>query len=69
MNSTPKQKKQPEELEYKYLYTDTEERLKEILGSKVSIKAKNNEKGKIEIEYYSSEELEALVDKLKEIQK
>ncbi len=69
MNSTPKQKKQPEELEYRYLYTDTEERLKEILGSKVSIKAKNNETGKIEIEYYSSEELEALVDKLKEIQR
>ena len=65
MNSTPKQKKQPEELEYRYLYTDTEERLKEILGSKVSIKAKNNETGK----YYSSEELEALVDKLKEIQR
>lgn len=69
VNSEPKQKKEQEELAYKYLYTDTEERLKEILGSKVTIKAKNNEKGKIEIEYYSSEELDALVDKLKEIQK
>lgn len=69
INSSPKPKKEAEELEHKYLYTDTEERLKEILGSKVTIKAKNNEKGKIEIEYYSSEELEALVDKLKEIQK
>lgn len=69
INSTPKTKKEPETVDYKFLYTDTEERLKEILGSKVSIKAKNNEKGKIEIEYYSSEELDALVDKLKEIQK
>lgn len=69
LNSSPKPKKEPEEIDYKYLYTDTEEHLKEILGSKVTIKAKNNEAGKIEIEYYSSEELEALVDKLKEIQK
>lgn len=69
LNSDPKPKKESEELAYKYLYTDTEERLKEILGSKVTIKAKSNEKGKIEIEYYSSEELDALVDKLKEIQK
>ena len=69
LNASPKPKKEAEEIDYKYLYTDTEERLKEILGSKVTIKAKTNEKGKIEIEYYSSEELEGLVDKLKEIQK
>lgn len=69
LHSKQTRTKPQEVLEYKYLYTDTEERLKEILGSKVSIKPKSNEKGKIEIEYYSSEELEALVDKLKEIQK
>lgn len=69
LNASPKQKKETAEIDYKYLYTDTEERLKEILGSKVTIKAKSNEKGKIEIEYYSSEELEGLVDKLKEVQK
>lgn len=69
INAGPKPKKEPDELAYRYLYTDTEECLKEILGSKVSIKPKNNDKGKIEIEYYSQEELEALVDKLKEIQK
>lgn len=69
LNASPKPKKEAEEIDYKYLYTDTEERLKEILGSKVTIKAKTNEKGKIEIEYYSSEELDGLVDKLKEIQK
>lgn len=69
LNASPKPKREAEEIDYKYLYTDTEERLKEILGSKVTIKAKSNEKGKIEIEYYSSEELEGLVDKLKEVQK
>lgn len=69
ITGTPKPKKEAEPLEHKYLYTDMEDHLKEILGSKVTIKAKSNEKGKIEIEYYSSEELEALVDKLKEIQK
>lgn len=69
LNASPKPKKEAEEIDYKYLYTDTEEQLKEILGSKVTIKAKTNEKGKIEIEYYSSEELEGLVDKLKEVQK
>lgn len=69
LNASPKPKKEAAEIDYKYLYTDTEERLKEILGSKVTIKAKSNEKGKIEIEYYSSEELEGLVDKLKEVQK
>ena len=69
LNSQPKEKRELPELEHKYLYTDMEEHLKEVLGSKVSIKAKTNEKGKIEIEYYSSEELEALIDKLNEIQK
>lgn len=69
LNSSPKPKKETEELANKFLYTDMEEQLKEILGTKVAIKAKNNEKGKIEIEYFSSEELESLIDKLKEIQK
>ena len=37
-----------------------EERLKNILGTKVSIKDKEG-KGKIEIEYYSNEEFDRLV--------
>ena len=39
-----------------------EEKLKGWLGTKVSIARKKNNKGKIEIEYYSQEELERLVD-------
>lgn len=67
LNATPKNQPK-EEIKHPYLYADTEELLKQILGSKVSIKAKSNDKGKIEIEYYSSDELDALVDKLRELQ-
>lgn len=67
LNTAPKDQPK-EEIKHPYLYTDTEELLKQILGSKVSIKAKSNDKGKIEIEYYSSDELDALVDKLRELQ-
>ena len=42
------------------VYKNMEENLGNILGSKVSIKTKNGKKGKIEIEYYSQEELERL---------
>lgn len=39
-----------------------EEKLKSIVGTKVSIKGKSNNKGKIEIEYYSIDELEHIMD-------
>lgn len=43
-------------------YEDIEQKLKNIMGTKVSINQKDNKKGKIEIEYYSNEELERIVD-------
>lgn len=43
-----------------------EEELKTILGTKVTLKH-NGKKGKIEIEYYSRDELERLIDLLKAI--
>lgn len=43
-----------------FLYKDIEEKLKDILGTKATIKAKNNNKGKIEIEYYSQEDLDRI---------
>ena len=43
-----------------YLYKDIEEKLKDILGTKATIKAKNNNKGKIEIEYYSQDDLDRI---------
>lgn len=45
-----------------FLYRDIEEKIKKIMGTKVSIKKKNNNNGKIEIEYYSVEELERILD-------
>ena len=36
--------------------------MKQILGSKVSIKNKKNNKGKIEIEYYSRDDLDRIID-------
>ena len=44
------------------IFNSIEEQLKLIVGSKVSIKRKSPEKGKIEIEYYSSEELDRIID-------
>ncbi|MDF2801632.1 MAG: spo0J [Anaerocolumna sp.] len=45
-----------------YVYKDLEEKIKKIMGTKVSIKKKANNNGKIEIDYYSTEELERLID-------
>lgn len=46
------------------VYSDLEEQLKESTGTKVSIIPKDNNKGKIEIEYYNQDELERIVEKL-----
>ena len=58
---TPKKKI---ELDNKDIYADFEEKLKQSMGTKVSINRKSNTKGKIEIEYYSEEELERIYDLL-----
>ena len=65
MINQPKKEKKKDE--YAYLYQDKEETMKQILGSKVHIKNKKNNKGKIEIEYYSRDELERIVDMIKSI--
>lgn len=44
------------------VYRDLEEKMKVSLGTKVSINRKNDQKGRIEIEYYSMEELERLIE-------
>ena len=51
-----------------FLYKDLEEKFKYKLGAKTTVKPKNNEKGKIEIEYYSKEELEHIMEKIYSIQ-
>lgn len=47
-----------------FIYEDIEEKLKLSLGTKVSVTAKENGSGKIEIEFYSSDDLERLLDML-----
>ena len=49
------------------IYQETQESLKNILGTKVYINAKDNKSGKIEIEYYSSDELNRVVDLIQSI--
>lgn len=51
------------------IYQDLEERMKAILGTKVEINQKDNNKGKIEIEYYSMDELDRIIDLLRTIEK
>jgi ParB family chromosome partitioning protein len=49
------------------IYQNLEENLKGILGTKINIQAKDDEKGKIEIEYYSKDELDRIVELLRSI--
>lgn len=66
INDGEPEKKQKDNIDPKLLaiYGELEEKLKQILGTKVSIHPKDNNKGKIEIEYYSQDELDVIVDKL-----
>lgn len=65
-NKEPEKEKETSE---KLAYKKLEESLKSILGSKVSIKGRNNGKGKIEIDYYSVEELDRIAELLSTIKK
>ena len=49
------------------IYHDLEEQMKGILGTKVTINSKNEKQGKLEIEYYSQEELDRIIDLLRSI--
>ena len=65
-----KPEKQPnkrEEEQNNIIYREIEEKLKSIIGSKVKINRKAGNKGRIEIEYYSSEELERIVELIHQI--
>lgn len=59
--TTEKVKKQKKESENHFVYADIEEKMKSLLGTKVVINHRANNKGKIEIEYYSNDELERLL--------
>ncbi len=43
------------------IYKEIEENLKTVLGTKTSVKAKSKDRGKIEIEYYSTDDMERIL--------
>lgn len=63
----PKQVKLPIPSEEAAIYDAIANKLREKMGTKVSINHKKNGKGKIEIEYYSQEELERLLEMFDDI--
>ncbi len=60
--NNPKPEKVKPVLENAFVYEDIENKIKEITGTKVKVNHKPNGKGKIEIEYYSDNELERLLE-------
>lgn len=61
----PKEKKKKDD---SIFYRDLEEKMKQIIGTKVSIQTKTKKKGKIEIEYYSPEELDRIIELLMSVE-
>ena len=78
----PKKEEKKPEVENQFVYANLEEQMKSLIGTKVSvaekmksimgtkvnINAKANGKGKIEIEYYSPDDLERIYELLMTIQ-
>lgn len=63
----PKKEEKNETPQEKLIFKQYEEKLKLVMGTKVNIIHKNDGKGKIEIEYYSPEEFERLIDIMSKI--
>lgn len=61
------EKPKKEEKDLRFIYEDLEERMKTIMGTKVTIHNKDKNKGRIEIEYYSEAELERIVEMIESI--
>ena len=51
------------------VYKDLEEQMKSILGTKVFINPKDDKKGKLEIEYYSQDELDRIIDLIRTVER
>ncbi len=64
-----KETQKPVNQELAAIYRNLEEQLKISLGTKVSINYRDAKKGKLEIEYYTPDELDRIVDLLRSVQK
>ena len=62
--SKEKKEKTKPALDNEFIYKDFEEKIKNALGTKVTIKPKDNKKGKIEIEYYTANDFERIAEQL-----
>lgn len=60
----PEKPKKEENKTLEVIYNDIEEKLKQSLSTKVSVSSKGNGAGKIEIEFYSHDDLDRLVEGL-----
>lgn len=63
LHKEPKQKK-AENKTLQAIYNEISERLKQSLSTKVSINARDNGSGKIEIEFYNHEDLDRLIEQI-----
>ena len=61
------EKPKKEENSLNLIYQNLEERIKTIMGTKVTIHNKDKNKGRVEIEYYSEAELERIVEMIESI--
>ncbi len=65
LNKPVKEKKKiDKDKSLEIIYQDIEEKIKQSLGTKVSISSKGQGAGKIEIEFYTNDDLEKITDKL-----
>lgn len=63
LNKPEKVKKEiPEDKSLEVIYQDLEEKMKQILGTKVSITSKGNGSGKMEIEFYNHDDLDRIIE-------
>ena len=67
LNPVQKKEEKPKNQAEELVYKNLEEKIKQIIGSKVAINRRTDNKGKIEIEYYSQEGLERIVELLETI--
>ena len=65
----PKKEKEKKVVENDFIYKDLEEKMKTVMGTKVHVNPKTKGKGKIEIEYYSMDELDRIMDLFRTIEK